>query len=107
MNNWTQTQKLVFNGIISIFLTALIAALQAIVQKSSGNGSIDVASLINTGIVVFGASFSPAMIAYVPGHIQQELQALRDTVAELTHKSDPPPSVPPTGGSVIAPPPTK
>lgn len=83
----SQTQRLLLNALISMIITAAVAALQAVLQLNSGNDQLNVSVMVNTGLVVFFTTLTPSLLNYIPAHIQDELQALRDLQSQITGKS--------------------
>src|SRR6266704_1323092 len=76
----TQNQKLILSFLASAAGAAASAGIAAIVQAYTQQG-LDIPVLINVGLLAFFAFFGPALKNYVPGHIQQILQASVDTAA--------------------------
>lgn len=78
----TQPQQLVLAAIGSLVISAAGTAITALDQAYTG-GNVNVSSLIVTALSVFTTAFGTALYRYVPLHITDELQALKDTVEEL------------------------
>jgi hypothetical protein len=73
----TQNQQLLVNAILSMFASALVSAAQAAYQYMTQHGTINLAQVVAVFGGVLWLSFSTALVAYVPAHIQQELDDLR------------------------------
>lgn len=78
----TQNQKLVLSFLASTAAGAVSAVIAAVVQTYTQQG-LDVPVLVNVALIAFGAFFGPALYNFVPGHIQQILQAANDTTVML------------------------
>lgn len=73
----TQNQQLLVNAFLSMFASALVSAAQAAYQYMTQHGTINLAQVVAVFGGVLWLSFSTALVAYVPAHIQQELDDLR------------------------------
>ncbi len=78
----TNAQQLLINAFLSMMLAALAAAGTAFVTTLQ-TGNVNFLGCLSAALVAFWASFAPALYAYVPSHVVQELQALQDTQAQL------------------------
>jgi hypothetical protein len=76
----TQNQKLVLSFLASTAAGAVSAVIAAVVQSYTQQG-LDIPVLVNVALIAFGAFFGPALYNFVPGHIQQIMQAYSDTAA--------------------------
>jgi hypothetical protein len=74
----TQNQKLILSFLASTAAGAVSAVIAAVVQGYTQQG-LNIPVLINVALIAFGAFFGPALLNYVPGHIQQILAAANDT----------------------------
>ena len=77
----TPAQQLLVNALLSILGSAVTAGMTAIYQASTQG--LNVGVLLNVGLVTFLAFFGKSLYDFVPGHIQQTIQALQDSVEEL------------------------
>ncbi len=78
----TQNQSTVLHGLISLILSAVSAAITAIIQKNGIIGQVDPGAIVSIGLIVFWGSFWPALLNYIPAHVQQLLAAKDDTIAQ-------------------------
>jgi hypothetical protein len=78
----TQNQKLILSFLASTAAGAVSAVIAAVVQSYTQQG-LNIPVLINVALIAFGAFFGPALVNYVPNHIQQILAAANDTTVML------------------------
>lgn len=76
----TQNQKLILSFLASTAAGAVSAVIAAVVQSYTQQG-LNIPVLINVALIAFGAVFGPALYNFVPGHLQQIMQAYADTSA--------------------------
>lgn len=74
-------QRLLVMALLSMLASAVMAAFTAAYQQYQ-IGNVSVGVLINVFLAMFVSIFSTALYHYVPQHIQDELQALRDMVTQ-------------------------
>jgi hypothetical protein len=80
----TSDQKLLLNFLISLLASAATSGMLGMYQYYSANSNINIGTMIIVGMSTFGVSFGHGLYSYVPSHITQEIQALRDTVNDFT-----------------------
>lgn len=73
----TQTQQLLLNALISMFISASAAGSTAAYQSSQG-GSVNLGATINIGLTFFLACIAKSLYDFVPGHTAQIIQALQE-----------------------------
>jgi hypothetical protein len=79
----TPDQKLIINGLISLLASALSAGMLSMYQYYGTNSTINLGTLIITGFSVFSASFGHGLYAYVPAHVPEETQGIKDIMTDL------------------------
>jgi hypothetical protein len=75
----TQNQQLLVNALLSMFGSALIAAAQALYQDVTQRGLINLQQVLLVFAGALWVTFSTALVAYIPAHVQQDLAAAKDT----------------------------
>jgi hypothetical protein len=75
----TQNQQLIVNALLSMLASAFVAAAQSGYQYLTQHGNINLAQAFLVFIGVLWGTFSIALAAYIPSHVQQELDAWKDT----------------------------
>lgn len=80
--NWTQNQKLVAAGILSILVSAASTTATGIVQTYTTSG-LDIPVLVNVAVVTFFPLLAAALLNYIPAHAMQLLAASEDSKAQL------------------------
>lgn len=80
--NWTQNQKLVAAGILSILVSAASTTATGIVQAYTKSG-LDIPVLVNVAVVTFFPLLGAALLNYIPAHAMQLLAASEDTKTQL------------------------
>ena len=78
----TPAQQLILNGVLSLVGSAVIGAISAAYQYYDQNGQVSVALLLNFMLLTFLTLFGKSLYDYVPGHAQQLIQALEDSVEQ-------------------------
>ena len=80
--NLTSAQDILLQGVLSALASALLGALAAGIQQISVHG-FDWNVVLTVIITAFAGLFGNALKNFVPGHVQQEMQAYKDTIAQL------------------------
>ena len=80
----TQNQLLIVNALLSMLASAFVGAAQAGYQYLTQHGTINISQVFVIFISTLWITFSTALVAYVPAHVQQELEALREFQAQVT-----------------------
>ena len=81
-NNWTQNQKLIAAGLLSILVSALSTTATGIVQAYTLSG-LDIPVLVNVAVVTFFPLLAAALLNYIPAHAIQLLAASEDSKVQL------------------------
>lgn len=82
MPNWTQNQKLIAAGLLSILVSAASTTATGIVQAYTTSG-LDIPVLVNVAVVTFFPLLGAALLNYIPAHAMQLLAASEDTKTQL------------------------
>lgn len=96
----TQNQQLIVNALLSMLGSAFIGAAQAAYQYMTQHGTINIAQVLTIFVGALWVLLSTAFISYVPSHIQQELEALRELQAQVVAPVQPLVVIHTTGASV-------
>ena len=96
----TQNQQLIINALLSMLGSAFIGAAQAAYQYVTQHGTINIVQVLTIFVGALWVLLSTAFISYVPSHIQQELEALRELQAQVTAPAQPLVVIHATGASV-------
>lgn len=80
-NNWTQNQKLIAAGLLSILVSVVSTTATAIVQTYTNSG-LDIPVLVNVAVITFFPLLGAALLNYIPAHAIQLMQSLQDAAQQ-------------------------
>jgi hypothetical protein len=80
----TATQQLVLNGLLSLLGAAIAATATGTIQYYEASKTLNIGGLISFALVMFLGLFGKSLYDFVPAHITQEMQALRDVYVSMS-----------------------